>query len=154
MRKAVGKYHAGLKAPHPPNLRAPHQTAFRRAFYSSRAAYICPATPHTSSDQANDQRIRSNTESTATRSNCDRYNDRLAREGETRGFHLRYWRVTGTKNPSAIEAWSHKLQQKFRSHGQVGIAESWQNLKDQKLDLPMVGSKAHSVWSTLVVNLN
>jgi hypothetical protein len=154
MRTAVGKNHAGLKASRPQNFPPQHPAAFRRAFYSSHAGNVCSATAARSSNQANVQGIRADTKSTRSLSNCDRYNDVPVGEEEARGFRLRYWRVTGAKNRLAIEAWSDQLQQKFRSRGHAGIAESWQNLKDQKLDLPIIGSNAHIIWSTLVVNLN
>lgn len=153
MRTAIGKNHAGLKASHSQTFIPPHP-AFRRTFCSSHAAYTCSATTARSSNQVNDKGIRPDTQSTSPQLNCDRYNDIPVGEGEARGFRLRYWRVASTKNPSTIEAWSKQLQQKFRSRGQAGVAESWQDLKDRKLDLPIIGSNAHSIWSTLVANLN
>src|SRR5215469_14411175 len=123
MPTAFYKNHAGLRAPHQQNLRAPHPAAFRRAFYSSHATYACSTIEARSSNRTNDERIRSDTKSTAVPLNCDRYNDRPAGEEKTRGFRLRYWRVTQRKNVSAIETWNDQLQQKFRSRGHAGIAE-------------------------------
>ena len=155
MRTAVGRNHARLKAPQAHHSPARRPAAFRGAFYSSHTAYASSGTTARGSNQTNGKGIRSDIKSTVARSNGNQNDGAPASKmEEAKGFRLRYWRVTGAKNASTIEAWSDQLQQKFRLHGHVGIAEAWQNLKDQKLDLPMVGSKAHSVWSTLVINLN
>jgi len=139
--RSVGRVHTGLKALplKTPTIWPPTRSPVTEHNLLHPFHYYSTATANVSVLSGDEQNASQN--SLSWTESATRRNDSKPLNIRNRSKYI---------SDQILKRWSLELSRKIRTKGVAGVRESWESLKKQGLQLPISGSSARFVWTTLV----